>query len=75
MKAQDIIKKVENLSKHLGAYEEYMLKLGKNLGTTVNMYNQANKEFVKIDKDVLKISGEAIEIKPQVLEKPNVEDD
>jgi len=73
--AQDIIKKVENLSKHLGAYEEYMLKLGKNLGTTVNMYNQANKEFVKIDKDVLKISGEAIEIKPQVLEKPNVEDD
>ena len=72
--AQDIIKKVENLGKHLGAYEEYMLKLGKNLGTTVNMYNQANKEFVKIDKDVLKISGEAIEIKPQVLEKPNVED-
>ncbi len=72
--AQDIIKKVENLGKHLVAYEEYMQKLGKNLGTTVSMYNQSYKELGKIDKDVLKISGTAMEIEPKMLEKPAIEE-
>ena len=31
--------------------------MGNNLGTTVNMYNSANKEFGKIDKDIVKITG------------------
>ena len=39
-----------------------MQKLGKNLGTAVSMYNQSYKEFGKIDKDVLKITGEAMDI-------------
>ncbi len=70
--AKEIVGQVENLGKHLSAFEDYILKLGKNLGTTVSMYNQASKEFKKIDKDVLKISGEAIGIEPQLLEKPEV---
>ena len=70
--AKDIIKQVENLSKHLGAYDGYMQKLGKNLSTSVSMYNSAYKEFGKIDKDVLKISGEAIGIEPELLEKPEI---
>jgi hypothetical protein len=35
-----------------------MKKLGGTLGTTVNHYNTAYKELKKVDKDVLKISGE-----------------
>ena len=68
--AKDIIKQVESLGKHLGSYESYMEKLGKNLGTSVSMYNQAYKEFGKIDKDVLKITGESVGVQPELLEKP-----
>ncbi|MDP3975137.1 MAG: DNA recombination protein RmuC [Candidatus Jorgensenbacteria bacterium] len=68
--AQEIIKQVERLGKHLGGYEEYMQKLGKNLDTTVGAYNRAYKELGKIDKDVLKISGAAAGIKPMEIESP-----
>ncbi|MDP2695707.1 MAG: DNA recombination protein RmuC [bacterium] len=71
--AKEIIKQVENLGKHLGSYEGYMNKLGKNLGTTVSMYNHAYKEFGKIDKDVLRITGEAVGVEVQQLEKPESE--
>lgn len=70
--AKEIIKQVENLGRHLASYEGYMQKLGKNLGTTVSMYNQAYKELGKIDKDVLKISGEAVGVEPMSLKKPEV---
>ncbi len=59
---KDIIKKVGELGRHLNSYETYMVKLGNNLGTTVNMYNMANKEFAKIDKDVYKISEGEIKV-------------
>lgn len=72
--AKDIVKQVESLGRHLLTYEEYMQKLGKNLGTSVSMYNHAYKEFGKIDKDVLKITGEAVGIEPQVLEAPAIEE-
>jgi DNA recombination protein RmuC len=54
--AEQIRKNVELLGKHLQSYETYMQKVGNNLGTTVNMYNQAYTEFAKIDKDVVKIT-------------------
>ncbi len=65
--AKEIIIQVENLGRHLFTFDEYMQKLGKNLGTTVSMYNNASKEFKKIDKDVLKITGEAAGIRPTAL--------
>lgn len=68
-----IVKQVGQLSKHLAAYEDYFKKLGSNLGTTVNMYNSAYKEFAKIDKDVIKISGEGNGVEAEQLEKPRVE--
>lgn len=68
--AREIIGQVENLRRHLVSYDEYMHKLGKNLGTTVSMYNNAYKEFGKIDKDVLKITGEKMDIEPVTLEAP-----
>jgi len=69
--AKEIRKNVESLAKHLASYDEYMKKLGNNLGTSVNMYNSAYKEFGKIDKDVMRISGEAAGIEPTLLEKPH----
>lgn len=55
--AKAIRKQVENLQRHLLNYDTFMEKLGNNLGTTVNSYNQAYKEFGKIDKDVVKITA------------------
>ncbi len=54
--AREIQKQVANLGRHLNAYQEYMGKLGKNITTTVNTYNDSAKEFKKIDKDVMKIT-------------------
>lgn len=71
--AKEIRKRVEELGRHLGSYETFMKKLGMHLGTTVNMYNNAYKELSKIDKDVLRITGEAVEIEPLSLEAPAYE--
>ena len=70
--AKDIIKQVDNLRKHLITYEDYFGKVGKNLSTTVSAYNYASKEFGKIDKDVLKITGKEIGIEPELLERPEM---
>jgi len=72
--AKEIKKGVENLARHLISYETYMQKMGNHLGTTVNMYNSAYKEFSKIDKDVYKISGEKIGAEPLEIEKPKQEE-
>lgn len=72
-KAKDIITNVAKLRDHLKAYEEYHTKLGNSLGTVVNHYNSSNKEFKKVDKDVLRISGEAIEIDLPLIDKPDAD--
>jgi len=71
--AKEIRKRVEMLARHLRSYEEYMQKLGNNLGTTVNMYNSAYKEFGKIDKDVTKITEGKSKMEIKQLDKPSVE--
>lgn len=68
--AKDIIKRVDELGKHLKAYEDYMGRLGNALGTTVNHYNAAYKELGKVDKDVTRITGDAVGFEPTLLEKP-----
>jgi len=68
--AKEIQQNVEKLSRHLNAYNQYFEKVGSSLGTTVNHYNQASKELGKVDKDVVKISGESIEHEQLVLDKP-----
>ena len=73
-KLLEIKKQVEQLNKHLLSYETYLKKLGANLGTTVNMYNSAYKEFNKIDKDVVKITGGEKKIESLQIEKPKTED-
>ena len=69
-KAVEIIKRVEELGRHLKSYEEYYAKLGNSLSTTVNHYNSGYKELGKVDKDVLRITGSNIGIDTKVLEKP-----
>jgi len=71
--AREIRKGVERLARHLGSYEEYLQKLGSNLGATVNMYNSAYKEFGKIDKDVAKITGGKSEKEVKQINKPSVD--
>lgn len=53
---KDVLKNIELLGKHVIVYDEYMQKLGKQIGTTVNTYNMASREFKKIDKDVYKLT-------------------
>ncbi len=69
-KAQDIIKNVSKLGKHLDKYNEYHNKLGTQLGTVVNHYNNSSKELEKIDKDVFKISGDDTNIDVKLIDKP-----
>lgn len=70
-KAVEIQQRVGELGKHMGAYQEFVRKLGTALGTTVSHYNNAYKELGKIDKDVYRISDARAGIEPQLLEKPN----
>jgi DNA recombination protein RmuC len=70
--AQQIRQRVEQLQKHLVSYDDYMKRLGSNLGTTVNMYNSAYREFMKVDKDVTKITDKESEVEPLEIDKPNV---
>ena len=72
--AKDIIKRVDELGKHLKAYEDYMGKLGNALGTTVNHYNAAYKEMGKLDKDVTRITGTTPGFETMALEKPKLEE-
>jgi len=72
--AKEIRQRIEKLGRHLNSYKEYMGKLGNSLGTTVNMYNTASKEFGKIDKDVVKIAGgEREEVEVKQIEKPSID--
>ncbi|SRR3989338_4093235 len=72
--AKEMRKFVESLGRHLISYEDYLKRLGKNLGTTVSMYDKAYGEFTKIDKDIYRITGEGIEAEPVALAKPRSEE-
>lgn len=72
--AKEIIKKVEDLGKHLKSYDDYHKKLGSSLSTVVNQYNSSNKELKKIDKDVLRIAGKSPKISLLEVEKPKLEE-
>jgi DNA recombination protein RmuC len=54
--AVEIQKRVGDLGRHLNAYQDHMNKVGTHLSTTVNAYNNAGKEYGKIDKDVIRIT-------------------
>jgi DNA recombination protein RmuC len=71
--AKDIAKNVEALGRHLNSYQDYYKKLGASLSTTVNHFNAGYKELGKVDKDVLKITGDAPGLMVESIEKPLIE--
>ena len=72
--AKEIRKNVEGLQKHLKSFEEYQGKLGNALTTTVNHFNASNREFKKIDKDVVRITGVESGIELLEVTKPETEE-
>jgi DNA recombination protein RmuC len=73
--AKDIVKRVEELGKHLKSYEDYHIKLGNSLATTVNHFNAGSKELKKVDKDVMRIAGVAPGIESLTIDKPEREEE
>ena len=73
--SKHIQKRVQELGRHLAHYDQCMHKLGATLSTTVNAYNTAYKELKKIDKDVVRISGESVGIEVLEVGKPEREGD
>jgi DNA recombination protein RmuC len=73
--AKDIVKRVEELGKHLKSYEKSHGSLGNALGVAINHYNASGKELKKVDKDVLRIAGVSPGLEVPVLERPDREDE
>jgi len=71
---ENIIQQIQQLTRHVSSYQEYMTKLGNSLGTTVNHYNRSFKELKKIDKDVARITEGESELEPIVIEGPKMEE-
>ncbi|MFZ1522498.1 MAG: DNA recombination protein RmuC [Candidatus Saccharimonadales bacterium] len=73
--AKEIQKRVGELGRHLKVYQDYQKKLGNSLKTTVNHYNASEKEFKKLDKDVVKINGgDQFYYEVDLLESPSYDD-
>ncbi len=71
--AQDIRKNVEKLRRHVSSYDDFLKKLGGSLSTSVNHYNNAYKEFKKVDKDVARITEQESKVEPEKIEKPKAD--
>ncbi len=72
--AKMIRKRVEELGRHMKKYEDYYIKLGNSLKTTVNHYNAGYKELGKVDKDVVRITESSPGISSVSIEKPETEE-
>jgi len=72
--AQQIIKEVERLNKHLFVYSEHFNRLGQHLDTTVSSFNKARIEFGKVDKDVIKLTGGESRIEINSVERPTLDE-
>ncbi len=68
--AKNIRKNVENLARHLSTYDDFMRRLGSSMSSSANHYNNAYKEFKKIDKDVARISDKESKLEIIEIEGP-----
>jgi DNA recombination protein RmuC len=67
--AKQIFGRVDDLRRHLAAYEDRFKSVGKHLDTVVNQYNLSSKEYAKIDKDFLRITGTSNQFDAVLVEK------
>ena len=67
---KEVLKNVSMLGKHIGAYQEYHSKVGAHLGTVVNAFNKSSKELGKIDKDVMRLTGDTTDSEVELIEQP-----
>lgn len=65
---------VESLRKHLEAYENVHQRLGTNLNTVVNQYDESNVKLRGIGRDIRKITDADFEIDGVDVENPQIED-
>lgn len=65
---------VEQLQRHLIAYDGHYKKLGNSLGATVGHFNNASKELGRIDKDIVKIAGGKPVHETTLIDKPSSDD-
>ncbi|MDP3953531.1 MAG: DNA recombination protein RmuC, partial [bacterium] len=72
---QEIMQNVSMLGKHIGAYQEYHQKVGTHLGTVVNAFNKSSKELGKIDKDVMKLTGETNDLEVELIDQPRIDEE
>lgn len=73
--AKDIAKFVEQLMRHMAAYQQHYEGVGNALSTAVNKYNFTRAEWKKIDKDILKITGTSGGLDVPALERPTLQED
>lgn len=69
----EIIKNIQKLETHIKSTDMFLKKLGNNMTTTVNMFNNTYKEFKKIDKDIFKITGDNLQIEISTVERPQLD--
>lgn len=73
--AKEIQVRVGQLKRHVESYDLLLNKLGNSLSTTVNHFNNAHKELKKVDKDVVKITGQTPAIDQSIMvDKPSMND-
>jgi len=68
---KEVISGLEKLNKHYLNFDNYLQKLGAQMGTTINTYNSAYKQFSMISKDMNKLTGTGEIIDPKSLDKPS----
>lgn len=73
--AKDIVKNVSELGKHLNAYQDSYNGLGKSLSQAVGHYEKAGKAYKAINKDVVRITGDSIDLTLETVEKPQLLED
>jgi DNA recombination protein RmuC len=69
---KEIQKNIESLGRHLKSYEDYYNRVGTALQTTFNHFTAGSKEWKKIDKDILRITGTSAELDTPLIERPSL---
>lgn len=73
--AKEVIQRVGELGSHISAFEKHYRSVGNGLETVVRQYDLGYKEFKKIDKDVMRVTGTSIDVQPLALEPPTSQRD